>query len=277
MMQRNENKAKDWSAYVRSVFLRYVGEHPASAQNAYFPPFFQRELDLSDCYSYLRRMQRQGYLKKDETGCLALTEKGAAAVKEDHIRLFDLADPYVSVSELLAEREKHGEDTFDQTMLALLLKKLPRMKEQDNFTAVKNLHLDVARLYDEMGENERAVYHYLTALYYDVSGLSCYDKLVQYVHGKCKRSDAKEAFRGLVVCPEVMGGLRRLHDAYDPHMVEEIFSRERLSITMLTRQSFTELATALCDGTYDYNAWQARGEEAYGKMLEQADRLRKEK
>ena len=58
MMQRI-NKGGDWNAYVRSVFLRYVNDHPTQPQSAYFPPFFQRELDLSDCYSYLRKMQRQ--------------------------------------------------------------------------------------------------------------------------------------------------------------------------------------------------------------------------
>ncbi|MBQ2062674.1 MAG: hypothetical protein II458_08400 [Oscillospiraceae bacterium] len=278
MMHRNENKAKDWSAYVRSVFLRYIDEHPSSAQNAYFPPFFQRELDLSDCYSYLHRMQRQGYLKKNESGCLVLTGKGRETMREDHLRLFDLADPYVSVSEFMEERKRHDDgDSFDQTMLAMLLKKIPLMKEEDDFSAVKIIHLDVARLYEEMGVCDRAVYHYLTALYYDVSGLNCYDKLVQYVHGKCKRSDAKDAFRGLVVCPEVMDGLRRLRDSFDPGMVGEIFQREQISINMLTQQSFTELARALCDGTYDYNTWQTRGETAYGKMLAQAERLRKEK
>lgn len=278
MMQRGDNKTRDWKGYVRSVFLRYVGNHPATMQNAYFPPFFQRELDLSDCYGYLRRMYRQGYLEKGEDGCLTLTDRGREAIREDHLRLFDMANPYVSVTEFERAREARGADEpFAPTMLALLLGKLPRMKEEDNFNAVRDIHLDVAQLYEQLEEPEQAVTHYLTALYFDVSGLDCYDQLVRYVQGRIKRSDAKGAYRGLAVRPEIADGLRRLKEYFDETTVDRIYREEPISITMLSRSELSRLAQDLCQGTYDYKAWQTRGEAAYGKILAQADRFKKEK
>ena len=275
MMQRSDNKSRDWNAYVRSVFLRYVADHPATFQTAYFPPFFQRELDLSDCYGYLRRMHRQGYVKKGENGCLNLTDKGRQAIREDDLRLFDLADPYVSVTEY--DRKKKDGASFEETAVALLLGKLPQMKEDDNFIAVRDIHLDVAALLERSGQADAAMEHYLTALYYDVSGLDCYEKLTGYVHGRVKRSAAKEAYRGLTVRPEIADGLRRLAEHFRPETVEAIFRAEPIAITMLSRRDLIALAEDLCHGTYDYNTWQNRGEKAYGKMLEQADRFRKEK
>lgn len=275
MMQHGDNKTRDWNGYVRSVFLRYVADHPASFQGAYFPPFFQRELDLSDCYSYLRRMHRAGYLKKGEDGCLALTDRGRGVIREDHLRLFDLANPYVTVTEF--ERERKEGVPFEEAMTDLLLRKIPQMKEQDDFNAVRDIHLDAASLLETSGKPDEAMEHYLTALYYDVSGLDCYDKLVAYVHGRVKRSAAKEAYRGLAVRPEIAEGMRRLAEHFRPELVDGIFKAEPVAITMLKRSDLAELAQDLCLGTYDYNTWQKRGEKAYGKMLEQADRFRKEK
>ena len=276
MMQRGNNKRRDWACYVRSIFLRYMDQHPATFHTAYFPPFFQRELDLSDCYSYLRKMYRKGYLEKGEGGYLTLTGRGREVIQEEHLRLFDMAEPYVSVTELEREREKLPEDEpFDSAMLTLLLQKIPAMRARDDFNAVRDIHLDVAQIYERLGEPGQAMHHYLTALYLDVSGLDCYDKLVRYVHGRAKRSDAKAAYRGVAVRPEIANGLRRLKDHFDEKTVDDIFREEPIAITMLTRKEVTRLASELCQGTYDYNTWQTRGEAAYAKMLAQADRFKK--
>lgn len=278
MIQRKTKSRKLWVPFVRSIFLRYIDEHPSSAQYAYFPPFFQWELEITDGYAYLRRMLRQGYLKKDEAGNVVLTDQGRDAIQDEHVRLFDLGNPYVPVVEYMKEKTRLGPDaTFEEIMLSVLLKKLPATKEQDDFLAVENMNLDAALLYESAGDGKNAVYYYLTALYYETCGLEYYEKLVRYVHGKCKADDVRAEFRGICIHPEVMEGLRRLKDHLDPAMIPEIFKREQIAINMCTEKAFAQLVEELCQGTYDYNLWNARYEKIFSQMIKMAKKYKGEK
>ena len=276
-MSGTMSKRKVRSGYARSVFLRYVEDHPASAQYSSFPLFIREELGISDGHVYLHRMLRQGLLERTKEGA-ALTEEGRKAIDRDDIRFFDLANPYVTIYEFRAELEKQGDGaTFESAMLAVLTRKIPLMKSRDEYLAVENISLDAAVLFENSGQPRQAMHYYLMALYYETCGLEYYEKLVRLVHSKCKKDSVKNDYRGVCVHPEVVDGMHRMRDAFDEKMVEELFQSERIAINMLSRKDFMTLAKSLCEGTYDYNKWNAKYGKNFTHVLEQAEKYKGEK
>lgn len=258
------------SNYARSVFLRYVDEHPASAQYASFPMFMRDELGITDGHAYLRKMLHRGLLKRGEDS-IVLTDAGRSAIDQDDLRHFDLANPYVTIFEYRAAQQKLGDGaSFEKIMQTILLRKLPQMKEKDDFCAVEHIALDAAVLFKQDGQAQQAMKYYLIALYYETCGLEYYEKLVRLVHSKCKPESVKNDYRGICIQPEVVEGMHQLRDAFDPKMVDNIFQTEQIAINMVTRKDFTELARSLCDGSYDYNAWNAKYGKAFAHVLDQA-------
>lgn len=255
-----------WAEYVRSIFLRYVEEHPDVDLQTFYPAYFQRELRISDSYMYIQRLIRQGYLEKKEDVGMALTEQGREAICEEHTRFFDLASPYISYGDYLAEKEAlQDQEPFHIVMLSLMLKKSREYRQMDNYMAVKSVQLDAAVLYEQAGITDRAMYHYLVSLYYDVSGLEYYAKLVKYAQGK--KVAAAKIFEGLGIRPQVQKGICRLKDVYSPDMVDEVFEREQISMNMCSKKNFRLLVEELRGGKYDYVVWRARFEAAYQEIV----------
>ena len=255
-----------WAEYVRSVFLRYVAQHPEVDMQTFYPAYFLRELRISDSYMYIQRLVRQGYLEKQGKSGIALTEKGVEAIAEEHTRFFDLASPYISFADYLAEKEAlQGQEPFHIVMLSLMLKKVKEYRQEDDYLAVKSVQLDAAMLYEQAGIRDRAMYHYLMSLYYDVSGMEYYDKLVKYAQGK--NVNAAKSFEVVCIRPQVQKGICRLKDEYDPAMVEEIFEREQISMNLCSKKNFCLLVEEIRGGQYNYPEWKARFAAAYQEIV----------
>lgn len=278
MIRRSSEKKMLQDAFVRSIFLRYIDEHPETDKRTFFPIYFQQELGISDGYGYLRSLIHQKYLERDPERGIVLTNLGRASIVENHLRFFDFAGPYVTYEEFQEESGQMAEGTtFEVVMLSLLLKKIKTLKEQDNYISVKDAHLDIATLYEELNIPDRAMYHYLVSLYYDVSGLEYYDQLAMFSQGKGERADAETAFNGVCIRPQVISGLRRQKEPCSPQVVDEIFSRESININLCTKANFLQLAEELRSGKYDYTAWRSRFSDAYWNLFLMADKYRKEK
>lgn len=265
-MSKQQISKAVWGEYVRSVFLRYIAQHPDVDLQTFYPTYFQRELHITDSYMYIQRLARQGYLEKKEDGGIVLTEKGAAAIQEEHTRFFDLASPYISYADYLAEKEAlHSQEPFHITMLSLMLKKSREYRMQDDYMAVKSVQLDAATLYEQAGIADRAMYSYLVSLYYDVSGMEYYEKLVKYAQGK-KVAVAK-SFEVVCIRPQVQKGIFRMKEAYSPDMVEEIFEREQISMNLCSKKNFYLLVEELLGGKYAYTEWKSRFAAAYQEIV----------
>lgn len=278
MIHISRSKRNSWDEYVRSVFLRYIANHPEVNQTSYFPTYFQSELNISDSYAYLKKQLKKGYLVRENKDVLLLSDKGKAAIKEEYIRFFDAATPYVTFSEYVAEKELlNAQESAEVTMLSVLLKKIQTLKNENNYIGVKDVHLDAAQLYEKAGVPEQAMYHYLVSLYYDVSGLEYYDELILYAKGKRKRQQAEKAFYGIYIRPQVMNGIRRLKDIYDPQMVHEIFKREQININLCTESWMRILTEDLYNDTYDYSVWCKYFEKNYRSMLQNCEKYREKK
>ena len=147
-MKKSQSMTKtDWNAYVRSVFLRYVAQHPYVDLQSFYPSYFLRELNISDSYMYIRHLLRQGYLERGKDGGILLTQQGRDAIVEEHTRFFDLANPYISYADYLEEKAKLQEkEPFHIIMLSLMVKKSREYRLKNNYPAVKSVQLDAAAL-----------------------------------------------------------------------------------------------------------------------------------
>ncbi len=278
MIHMSRKRKISWDEYVRSVFLRYIVYHPEVNQTTYFPSYFQSELNISDSHTYLKKQLKKKYLVKGKNDTLLLSDKGKEAVKDEYIRFFDAATPYVTFSEYVDEKMLTEEqESVEGTMLSILLKKLKSLKEKNNYIGVKDVHLDAAQLYEQADFAEQAMYHYLVSLYYDISGLEYYNDLLLYAKGKCKREQSQRAFRGICIRPQVIQGICRLKEGYDPQMVHEIFEKEQIGINLCTESRMQKLIEDFCNGTYNDSAWRQYFEKNYQSMLQSAENYREKK
>ncbi len=276
MTYKGLNNREAWDEYVRSIFLDYITKHPEVNQLTCFPAYFQRELNISDSYTYLKKLLKQGYLTRKSENVLAVSAKGKRAIMDEYIRFFEVSTPYVTFSEYTSEKIRmEGQESVEVTMLSVLLKKIKPLQKANNYVGVKDVHLDVAGLYEQVGATDRAMYHYLISLYYDVSGLEYYDELLMYSKGKHKRAQSEQAFYGICIRPQVMKGIFRLKEAYNPQMVHEIFEKEQISINLCTESRMQELIEDLRNDAYDYSAWRKYFEKNYRSMLQVCEKYRK--
>ena len=265
--------SKEQRGYVQSVVLRYIADHPDIDKRGDYPAYYQHELKISDSRIYVKKLEKKGLLQRNTAGERVLTERGRQSIEEDCIRFFDFAGPYVSFADYAAERDRlGGKESFEIVMLSILLKKIKVMKERNDYEEVKNIHRDIAAMYEELGIADRAMYHYLVALFYDVSGLDYYDQLARYVRGKQSRKMTEEAFFGICICPQVSLGIHRLKDAYEPGMVREIYQKETIVINLCSQNNFERLVKELCEATFNYSVWRARFAVTYCSMLDAVDK-----
>lgn len=275
MIHISRNVRKAWDEYVRSIFLRYIMDHPEANHMTFFPAYFQRELNLSDSYTYLRKLIKKGYLVRKNEGILQLSEKGREAIKDEYIQLFDIATPYVTFSEYEEEKEQtKTQGPVEVILLSVLLKKLKLLKRENNYIGVKDVHLDVAELYERANITDRAMYHYLVSLYYDISGLEYYDELILYTKGKRTKLHAEQTFSGICIRPQVMQGIYRLKESYDPQMVHDIFEKEQININLCSESRMKMLVEELLTGKYEYSEWRKYFWKNYRNMIAYSEKYR---
>lgn len=258
----------DYKDYVRSVFLRYMSRHPSYRSVTTFPDYFQRELNISDGYRYVKQLLRQGFLEMDGEDTVALTQAGQNAINENHIKFFEWSTPYVSYQEYSTEHALRGTRyPFEVVMNRLLLKKRKEFCETNNFTAIRDISLDIAQLYHALDNGEKALFYYLISLFYDISGLEYYQIIISYFDGKLTKKAVEEAFYGIAIRPSVIDGIRALNDYYQENMVHQIYLREPLDLQICPEDLMLELIADLQKGPYEYSQWKKRFFAAYQAIL----------
>lgn len=258
----------DYKSYVRSVFLRYMQRHGAFSSNTTFPDYFQQELNIPDSYVYARQLLRQGLLQDTGEGAVTLTQAGWEAINENHIKFFEWSTPYVSYQEYSQQHTLFGETcSFEETMNYLLLKKIEEFVQKDDFLSVRDICADVAQLYQQLGKQETAVYYYLTALYYDISGLDYHKDIAAFLHGTLTRDAAERSFCGIPIQPQVINGIRALKGHYRKDMIPRIYEKSPLSMHICPPGLMQELVWDLQTGPYEYGRWKKKFFAAYQAML----------
>lgn len=253
--------------YADVVFLDYINRRPVDI-NCDYPTYLKEELQISDSTKLVKKLIKNGYVaQKDEK--LVLTKNGVAVLREneDLARFFELGNLYVSIQDYAARKALKPQKSFELLMIELLREKGEEYKAKDDFEAVRRLHFDIARLYEEADYPVQALHHYLLVLYFDVSGLEYYDILLRYIKGKCKRDKLMAKYDFIYIRPEVQAAVGRLKDYYDDEIVEWIYKNNGISINLCNKKHFIALVTDIMNGTYSEIEWQKYFRKVFVKIV----------
>ena len=272
-MNRGYRKAE----YARLILLDYINRYP-TAGDVYQPSYFNDELKLSDIKAVINTMLKQKYLERDRDGIIILTEKGNTYLAEgkDLVSFFRFATPYATIDEYRkVKHDMRAEPSFEMVMLELFLQKIPVYVNQDDFVSVKCLHHDIATLYEEVGMDAEALYHYMTALYYDTSGLEYYDAFLEYIEEKISLNRLRTMYDYTYINPKNVEGIRRLKDFYKDEMIYSIYDENIICINFCKRARFKQLMNSIMEGTYVNHNWQRFFWIAFNDMVTIADKFKK--
>lgn len=260
-------------AYACAVFIDFVQRHPGMAVTNY-PDSFETELDIVNTVTFARSLARRKLLHHNKSGGYDVTEEGRKLIDLDYVAFYQFCSPYVDIYDFEQERQAHGEESFCAAMWSVLLRELRRRMKEGDFTAVGNLHRDIALLYEREQCAEQAAYHFAAALYVHYSGLQYYDDLLKLIRGT-KSEKTVRALGGFIYAPPLItDGIRRSRDLMTRELVDRVYRSIPLSVNLLSPEMFYDLVQDFCTGKYNDEQWQDRIAEAFGRLLEHAKALR---
>lgn len=262
------NKNQTQKLYAEIIFLDYIDKHTPDTEYDY-PSYLKEELDISETNLFVRRLVRAGYARRQEKRYV-LTRAGADKLAEhaDLIQFFELCDLYVTVQEYMQRKEQAPEKSFEALMVELMLEKAAAFREKKDYPAEKQLHLDIAVLYERMGLAEQALQHYMTVLYMDVNGVAYLDLLQRYHEGKCKKEKVKAGFDFIYIRPDVQSGIKRVKAAYRSEFCDAVYSDHDMGIELCDKAHFAALLSDLMQDTFSETAWQKYFAAAFAELVE---------
>lgn len=267
---RNSRDSKTiGSMYTTVVLLDYIRTYCAGVP-LYLPEYLNRELGIVDAYTTANSLVRQHLLERQEEGVVRLTEAGLALLQEQetYVRFFRCASPYVTILDYEAQAKEMDAGTpFPAVMTALLEAQLLQRREQGDFEAVKNLHFDIAAICEEAGEDDRAVRHYVTALYYETSGVEYRERFQMLANRQKTARELEQLYSYTCIDPQIVAGIKRLQAAYTAEMADAVFTDDPLSINLCPREQFRALITDILQDTFDNREWQIFFWRAYKERI----------
>lgn len=277
-MQGNKTYQKKIdNKYTTVILLDYIDKFAGEHEFAQ-PSYFKDELGIKDFYAFEKKMIREGYLKKAGKGSHRLTRKGTAFIEKnlDYIRFFNLATPYVNISEYDSAKKNIKQNfSFEETMIKLFLSKTQAFSEKDDYVAVKELHFETAKLYEELNMDPQAMYHYLCFLYFQTSGLEYYDDFINYISGKITKKELQSKYAGIYISMDIVNKIKQLGDSYVEDMADRIYERNTISINLCNKENFKNLVKEIMSGDYKSNLWQEKFREFFNGVIKLSDGLNK--
>lgn len=275
-MIKEERLTKEYSTV---VFLDYVRKKSFD-KSSYIPTFFKEELGITDAKSFLNDMMKEGYLEKNKEDAAIITSKGIDLLESqnDYIMFFELACPYITIQEYERQKRKSkGDRLFEENTITLLLSKIRHLKKDDDYIGVKNLHQDIAILYERLGHNPQAMYHSLTALYLEVSGLDYYDIFLKYVEGRISRKALEGSYDYVYISPHILEAVKRLKDFYVEEMIDTVYEKTYININLCRKEKFKELVSAVINEKFVNKEWQTYFRETFKRLIEVADKQKEKR
>lgn len=257
-------------AYVQSVFLDYARNNPGKRMEDY-PSFFQVELGLASCRQAVHPLLRKGLLKYGEGHRIYLTEKGKAAIQEDYVSLYHFAPTCVDIQDYLTTKQELPDEPFAVVLLMTLLRRAKEVRQTAELADLIQIHTDIGTVYRMLEQPELAAKHYLTSIYYSTSGLEYYQKFLEYMTGKCKRSVLESSFEGVSPTPEAMRGLKKTGEYCTETMCNAVFDDNPIQMNLCNRIIFRELVQEILSGNYWMSKWGKYFKEAFSYLLKVAD------
>lgn len=263
------NSKKLLNVYALVVLLDYADKY-SLAEDISQPAYFRVELGIDDEVAFIRKAEKQKYIKKDNNGTFELTVKGEKFLEKygDYLEFFNIATPYVNILEYENEKKNAGTNsTFEVTMITLLLKKIKQLEAKDDYEGVKNLHYDIGRLYEKIDYKGQAMYHYLVSLYFEVSGLNYYDKFLGYMTKKCSRKELESSYNYVYIDPNITKAINGLGQVYYGDMAEAVYEKNKISVNLCSKSKFEDLVNEIISGNFNLDNWQGRFKAAFNGAL----------
>lgn len=259
--------------YARAVFIDFVERHPQMAVTNY-PDSFEVELGIANNVTYAKSLAYKRLIQRNGLGGYSVTEEGRKLIDPDYVEFYRFCSPYVDVYEFVREREEHPEENFCVAMWNILLREVRNRMREGDFTAVCNIHRDVALLYEREQCFEQAAYHFAVALYVHYSGLQYYDDMLKLIRGTKSEKTVRGLCSFIYAPPPVVEGIKRHREWMTKDMVQRVFRCNPLAVNLCSPEMYYQLMQDLIAGTYNDEQWQDRLTAAYEKVLENAKRIR---
>ncbi len=192
-------------------------------------------------------------------------------IKAKFYKLSDLAKNWLSSNEIEIEYYFSGENCSLEEYKAkrskyskeeLELQKLNEEIKSDKEQYGRWGYYGLAIYYEEKGDNKEALKNYLMCLRLDCSG--CYNNKYLKIVGKSTFLKDNMVDIGCIP-PALIKQINNLSDFFSLDLVDAVFIR-KLPLDVLDKTTFTDIATMICEGTFDNSS-----SKEYQKLLE--DRL----
>lgn len=277
MIQKNRKYKKIKREYITAIFLYYFSNYSYKKEDNFLPSFFNEELKLCDRGGMLNKLISKKFLTITSDGVYEITEKGHKFLleKSDYISFFELAIPDIDICDYLdAKNFLRSDESFEGIMITLLLKKIEIYKMNDDYVGVKNLHYEIGELYEKLSYYPQAMYHFLTSLYYEVSGLEYYDQFTKYMEGSCTKKELERVYSYTCIDPKLIIALENIKDAYIDEMTDTIFNNNLLRINLCSKEMFKKLVISIINEDYKNYKWQEEFKNHFSKLVSYAENIK---
>ncbi len=266
-MQNNEKKLIN--KYATVVYLYYTRENRVTDVRDY-PDYIAYEVGLGFSVPFIKKLFKTGLIAKGEDG-FVVTDKGTKYLEDNwsFVHFFNLACPYISVfdfSEVLSKANEQS--TFEDMALDLLKDKCAQYRGKRNYLAVENLNMELAQMYYYLEEYQKALYHYLTSLYYSISGVKEYVHVRNYKNGKITQKELVAKYNDYIyVNPEIIAKVREMSKLYYPEMADEIVTEAKLGFSLCSKERIAEAYDLMSRGRFTNSGWQSQTTELFKKKM----------
>lgn len=215
--------------------------------------FFKQELGIVDLTSSFRRLAKSGLCQEHEGDVFALTGDGSAYLdqRQDQVRFFYFASPFITISEYRAAKQAAGEDAaFEDVMLSISAEKVRKFMEARAYREAQCVIFDSGCLHEMAGRTREAFVRYAAALFMAARGLEYVQAIEKLRDGKTDRATVIKMFNGVGIPPKIREGLIRLKDEYSPGTVDEAMEMAAVPGYLSTDDELRQLISDILDGTY---------------------------
>lgn len=277
--------------YSTVVFLDYLRK-AKSEEGIYKIKISDRDINIENNKMFLSKLIKEGYAYKNKDVSIVSTVRGRKLISKDRVKIsekgkellgkrddwlkfFYFASPFTNIGEYERSKEQIGTGAeFETIMIAILSDKIETRRSREDYRGLKNLFLDIGELYKSVSYDLRAMYCFVAALYFDVSGIEYYDAFRKYMRRMISYKQLKREYRGIYIDPRILEDIRKAKEGYMSDMVDHIFLKNPMKINFYTKKRLKELVADIVDEKFSYKKWINYSFDIFDDMVTIAEKNR---
>lgn len=265
-MDRRE-KNKIFADYKKVVFLNcFMNSDKYVLKNV---SYLKSDFNIYDTDSYIKELLKNKYLFKKGRN-VVLSQKGLKFLehKKDYLDFFEMAIPYVDIFDYVKCRKRQQKSkSFEDVILKLLNEKVVEYQKAGDELAVINLNYEIGVIYQRKLDEKKALYHYLTSLFYNVSGLEYYENFVDYINGRINAEVLKNSYNGIYIETNIKKGIKELKEHYVEDLVEIVYGKNPVNMNMCRCEDFKKLIADIIEDEFEEKTWQIYFDKMFALTL----------